>query len=180
MRKAYCFPQWAAATEGYDRLVAVDEPEAVEFCNGFDVPAILFEPVNDFRRGKNAIYGPRFNEAFQAIMDNAEGYTHIYSLDTDVIPLVDDSPRIMEENYTDCDFLCNGVPWRYPSRVGGKAYELGCTFGTVAVFNRALKITHPLQGIYGTIRCIDYFKNRDVELFEVEHLSDEPEVDDRD
>jgi hypothetical protein len=177
-RKLYSLDEWEQATRGHARLMAVDEPEVRKEVKKRGIKFTYFNPVSDFRRGKNAIYGPRFNEAWSAILENADGFTHILSLESDVIPPEGvDIVDLMEHNYDGCDFLCHGYPWRYPSKLGGFAYETGCTIATVGKWREALEKSHPLQGMYGTIRNIDLFTHKDVQLVELQHLGEL--VDDR-
>lgn len=172
-RKHYSFPLWAAATKAYDRLVVTEDEDYIDTIEGYGVPALLFDPVSTFRWGINAIYGPRHTEAWRTIVDNADGYTHILSLESDIIPPQNvDILSIMEENYSECDFLCHAYPWRYPGRVGLYVYETGCTLGSVEKWRDALNKTHEKHGVYETVRCVDYFKNKDIHIVQLEHLGE--------
>lgn len=172
-RKHYSFPMWAAATGGYDRLVVTEDEDYADTVEGYGVPVLLFEPVSTFQRFAEPIYGPRHTEAWRAIIDNAQGYTHILSLESDIIPPTGvDILSLMEEHYYDCDFLCHAYPWRYPSRRGQYAYETGCTLSSVEKWREALEKTHEENGLYSTIRCQDYFKNKDIHIVQLEHLGE--------
>jgi hypothetical protein len=85
-RKEYALEAWLEATKNYDRLLSIDDAEYAKKVEKMGVPVVAFEPVNPFRMGANAIYGPRFNEAWQAILDKCDGYDYILSLEIDVIP----------------------------------------------------------------------------------------------
>jgi hypothetical protein len=174
-RKAYALPKWLEVTKGYDRLLAIDDAEYAKKVAKMGVPVVAFEPVNPFRMGANAIYGPRFNEAWQAILDTIEGqgYDYILSLEIDVIPPPGvDILEVMLANKGREDFLCHGYPWRYPSKLGGNCYEFGCMLTTPEVIKKALSVGDPRSGIYGFTRWIDHFTHRDVDIVKLAHIGD--------
>jgi hypothetical protein len=173
-RKHYSFPLWVEQTEKYDRLVSVDDPEYALKVEEYGVPYVLFTPVSTRRVGGAAIYGPRHTEAWAAILERADGYTHILSLESDIIAPRDvDILSLMEEHYDDSyDFTCHAYPWRYPHRKGLYAHETGCTIGSIDKWKRALRLTHKDHGVYETIRITDYFRNKDIHIVELEHLGE--------
>ena len=172
-RKRDSFPLWTAATASYDRLVAVETQER-EYAESLGVPYVLFEPVEHHRRqGRHRICGPLFNQAWEALLAGARGFTHVLSLDTDVIPS-EDILAVMEANYGGTeDFLRHGVPWRSDyQRPGLCAYETSCTLGTVAAWRAALDVTYTrgeLATLYGTVGDPNLFTHKDINLVALDH-----------
>jgi hypothetical protein len=174
--KDYAFEQWSAATASYHRLLAIEEGER-EYAESLGVPYVPFSPEeNPRRQGRHRICGPLFNQAWTAILSAAGGYTHILSLDTDVIPPCD-ILALMEPLYDDTfDFLRHGVPWRTAyHRPGAFAYETSCTLGSVAAWQAALDETYrrgELATLYGVVGDPDLFTHRDINLVQLTHLDD--------
>lgn len=169
-RKRYCLDRWAAATSSYDRLLSVSDDDSMFDCAVRGIPYVTFvEPVSH-RVGDKVIYGPHFNAAWWAILEEADDY--ILALDTDVIPS-GDILRVMEENYTH-GFLCHGVPWREGYGRDGYAYETSCTFAAKADWRAALEQCEKERNhydeprnLYGMVRDMPH---TDVLLMELEHL----------
>lgn len=175
--KDYSFARWAAATASYQRLLSLSTEDAIyaRKMEPLGIRTVLYKHIPHPRRpGKKAIYGPMFNQAWRAIVDNAEDYTHILSLDTDVIPS-GDILSVMEDNYTE-GFLRHGVPWRGCYRRAGQyGYETSCTFASVDDWASALNEAEnagPLCTLYEIVGRNDLFKTRDILEMELEHLDD--------
>lgn len=174
-RKDYSFQHWAAATAGYDRIVTTEYTDYAKVCEQTGVPAVLFESPDDPRRkGRHSMHGVKFNVAWQAILDSARGFTHILSLESDIIPVDCDIVALMEENYGPEDFLCHLHPWRKEyHRPYVKVCEMGCTFGSVEVFKKALDYCFKTgRTLYGQVRD-EPFTHRDIEMVELIHLDDD-------
>jgi len=181
-RKHYAFPLWVAATQGYDRLLAIEYSEAdyaKEIEQKYGVPCTLFEPEEHPRRGgRHRICGPVYNQAWEAILSASSDHTYLLCLDTDVIPY-GDILKVMQEAHTG-GFLRHGVPWRSTyQRPGFKAYETSCTFATRKLWREALDKTYQrgeLATLYGTVGDPDLFPHQDIDIMALEHL-DDSEVD---
>jgi hypothetical protein len=158
--KLYSLAQWRQATAGYPRLLAVDTRDDCSEQLG-DIPVVFYtgedDPVGHLMRGK-------FNPAWRAIVAAAEGYTHILSLESDVIPPGDiDILAIMEAAFTD-GVLHHAVPWgRSGSEYG---YEMGCTLAAVETWRELLKLKGPL---YGTSRS-PTVPQYDINICELAHI----------
>lgn len=173
-RKHYSFHLWEQATRNYPRVMAVNEKHYYEDIKDI-VPTLCFRPVK-FTHGH--IYGPRFNEAWQAIYDWARGhYTHILSLESDVIPPDGcDIVSVMESEWEDgLDFLCHGYPWRGSRGRDNLSYEFGCTMFSIEALQRALNAPDGVTGIYGCPNH-DGWKRKKIDVVELRHL-DEWDVD---
>lgn len=178
IRKHEEFECWAAATSGYDRLLALEASEAsyaADIWGEWGIPYVLFEPVETPRRqGRHRICGPLFNQAWSALLDGATGYSHVLSLDTDVVP-DGDILGAMESAYDgSVCFLRHGVPWREAyHRPGQFAYETSCTFGSIEAWRAALDKVQELGGLatlYGVVGDPDLFTHEDVRLLTLHHL----------
>jgi TorA maturation chaperone TorD len=175
--KAYALGRWAAATENYERLLVTDELKAIPITSKYGIPTVLYESVENPRRpGKNAIYGPKFNQAWEAILANTNGHTHVLALDTDVIPKGDILTAMEAEYDGTFAFLRHGVPWRSvyrrPECLG---YETSCTLATVEAWRAALDKAQelgPLCTLYEVVGNPNYFTHKDINLVELEHLDD--------
>jgi hypothetical protein len=177
-KKRYSFPAWEAATRPYDRLVAMhsdDDPCYIEEVTG-QVPVVLFDrpPAPFNRQGRNAIYGPLFNEAWRTILGYAHHhcYSHVLSLETDVIPPEGtDILALMEEHHRG-DFLIHLYPWRASTGRATKADEMGCTLASVPIWRDVLE-RHPDDQLYGAFKTDpDYHVTR-IDLVELAHLDDD-------
>jgi len=169
-RKHYAFDRWEAATRDYDRLLAIDEPDYAERVEALGVPTVTYAAISKRRLGNNAIYGPRFTEAWQAILGASEGYTHILSLESDVIPPEGyDILALMEKEYQP-DFTCHDYPWREGRP--GYAFEMGCTIFTRETLKRAIEVCPDEQGMYCIVSNEDFFKRNRIHVVELEHLTD--------
>lgn len=179
-RKHYSLPYWAAATSkwGYDRVVATCEPEYISEIEKLEIPYVLHGIPEKGREGANAIYGPLFNEAWKAIMEIvADGYTHILSLESDVISEWD-ILDIMEEHYDgSVSFVRHGVPWRsIYRRPGGYCYETGCTLASLPDWKKAMSLVNEHGGmrtLYEVVGHPSWFTHKDIKVVELEHM-DEP------
>lgn len=169
--KAYCFEQWALATNGYDRLVAVCEPDYKATAESLHVPVVMYKKPDD-RKG---IYGPMFTAAWTAILARAWDYTHILSLETDVIPPFEwDILEIMEDEYKP-DFTAHGVPWRDCDRYAGRdtlCYEMGCTIFSVETLRRAIALCPSDRGLYCVTSDAKHFRKHCIDVVELAHVSE--------
>ena len=175
-RKHYAFALWAAATDGYDRLIAIEAPEReyAEFIeHRYGVPTAVYQAEESPRRqGRRRIYGPLFNAAWSALLSRAGGYTHLLALDTDVIPS-GDILALMEAEYGDEAFLRHGVPWRAEYSRSGKGYETSCTFASTEWWRAALASTLQAGGLstlYGVVGDPDLFTHRDIDIMCLDHF----------
>ncbi len=178
-RKRESFLEWAAATASYERLVVLDDDDA-DYADTLDmvgVHYIFFTPsTDDKRKGPHRMCGPLFNEAWAALLARADDYTHVLSLDTDVLPpAYCDIVALMENNYHDCDFLIHGVPWRSIYKKSTRlAYETSCTFATVPIWRKALALAledTDNRQLYRTVRY-PCFRVREISLVNLEHRND--------
>lgn len=175
--KDYSFSRWAEATASYDRLLSFHVADSIyaRKVQGKGIRTALYMCDPHPRRpGRKAIYGPMYNAAWRAIVDNAEGYTHILSLDTDVIP-GGDILSAMEAEY-DGGFLRHGVPWRAVYRRPGQyGYETSCTLASIEDWTAALDKAGSLGELctlYEVVGNPHYFHHKDVLLMNLEHLDD--------
>lgn len=169
--KDYAIDKWAAATSQYDRLVAVDSEDVdyVKRLNDYGIRSVVYQKTED------TIYGPLFTKAWRTIVDNAEGYTHILSLDVDVIPS-GDILKLMESQYDQrVSFLRHGVPWREVYRRKGCTYEMSCTFALVSDWERAVEFSEKSEGkfrLYEIVGHPSFYTHKDIYLMELEHMDD--------
>lgn len=176
-RKHYSLPAWEEATRSYDRLLAISEPEYEPMVREMGIDTILFEvPETANRWGDKAIYGTLFNAAWKAILEHSDGYTHILSLESDVVPIKGvDILKLMEDEYDGSfQFLRHGVPWRAQYRAqGGYCYETGCCFASVDDWKAALELTPtigPKETLYGVIGAPNYLTYKKVNITPLLHL----------
>ena len=174
-RRHDAFVVWRAVTASYDRLLAIEEEER-EYAESLGVPCVLFTPVEHPRRqGRHRICGPLFNQAWEAILSAAGGYTHILALDTDIIPHGDILAAMESEYDGSVAFVRHGVPWRAAYSRTGYAYETSCTLGSVADWRAALDKANELSELatlYGVVGDPDHFTHKDVLLLKLDHLDD--------
>lgn len=175
-RKHYSLAHWAAATARYDRLVAVSEPDYEEVIRRLGIPVVTYEAAVHHRRpGVKAIYGPLFNAAWRAITSNADSFTHILALDSDVIP-EGDILALMEEQYDPAfAFLRHAVPFRACYGRMSKGYETSCTMASVEDWKLALdkvETMGELTTLYEVVGDPNFFTHKDIDLMVLEHLDD--------
>jgi hypothetical protein len=173
--KDYALDRWVAATNAYDRLLVTNEPEYTDRIESLGVPWALYTYTPHPRRqGRHAIHGPMYNAAWKAIIANATDYTHILSLESDVIP-EGDILTVMEEQY-DEGFLRHGVPWRSVyRRPGNYAYENACTMATIEDWKAAVAKAESLgelSTVFEVVGHPDYFPHKDILVMKMEHLDD--------
>jgi len=169
--------RWAAATAHYDRLLVTDEPDYEEVIRNLGVPVVLHEAAeHPTKTGAMRVYGTLLNSAWKAIIENAEGYTHILSLESDVIP-DGDIVSVMEEHYDpEYQFLRHGVPWReaYEKPPGRFSYELGCTLASVQDWKKALAKTDDVEPtkIYTVVGVAQAYglTAKNINVCQLEHL----------
>jgi hypothetical protein len=168
-RKSYALDAWERATSSYDRLLAVCDEESAAELEG-RIPYVVYEEPKSHRVGKNVIYGPHFNAAWRAILEQADGM--VLSLEADVIPPCDIA-ALMEEHYTE-GFLIQGVPWRASQGRKTKAYEMGCTLGSVEDFSKALAACEQQRNHYDEPRnlygILHEFPHTCIDIVELTHL----------
>lgn len=175
-RRHYALPLWTAATQGYQRLLAIETNEkqyAHEVRFKYGIPVVLFEPVEHPRRqGRHRICGPIFNQGWEALLEAIEA-DYILSLDTDVIP-EGDILALMQKEHSGEDFVRHGVPWRSDyHRPGFFAYETSCTYGSKRAWRAALDKTYTrgeLATLYGTVGDPDLFTHKDINEMTLHHL----------
>lgn len=175
--KDYSFSRWAEATASYDRLLSffIADSLYARKVQEMGIRVVFYDSVPESgRKGRNAIYGPMYNVAWRTIVENAGDYTHILSLDTDVIPS-GDILSAMEAEY-DGGFLRHGVPWRSCYRRPGLyTYENSCTFAAVEDWAAALDKADdlgPRCTLYEVVGHHDFLPHKDVMLMDIEHLDD--------
>jgi hypothetical protein len=171
-RKLYALDAWAAATSAYERLLSVCDEGGAAHLAERGIPYVVYAEPKSHRVGDKIIYGPHFNAAWQAIIENCDGHTHILSLDTDVIA-PPDILEVMEAHYTG-GFLIHGVPWREGYLRPGKGYETSCALASVADWKASLarcererNYYDEPRNLYGVVRDMDH---TDVDLVELVHL----------
>ena len=179
-RKDYSLHRWAAATKGHDRLLATEEKSYVPVIESWDIPAVLYEPPpvqqSCFR---HVMATNRFNAAWKAIIDSANGHSHILSLESDVIPPEGvDIVQLMENNWTgEEDFLVHLYPYRESyGRPGQRAFEMGCTMAKTETWKHALETLPETAVLYWAVYQTKEsnphynFTNRRIEEVELQHL----------
>lgn len=165
-KKDYCIERWAQATSGFPRLVALDSRERYATrLKKLKLPFVTFDTEDD------SIYGPMFNDAWRAIIENAGARTHILSLDVDVFSDTD-ILSLMEENWDDhYSFLCHGVPWRGKPWRKTLSYEMSCTLGSVPAWREALaRADEKKEPLY---RSVHSFLCKDFTATNLTHLDKE-------
>lgn len=174
-RRHYAFALWCAATQGYQRLLAIETTEAQyahEVRHKYGVPVVLFNAVEHPRRqGRHRICGPLYNQGWEALLEACEA-EYILCLDTDVIP-AGDILALMQEHADGVDFVRHGVPWRKAYHRPGCAYETSCTYGSKRAWRAALDKTYTrgeLATLYGTVGDPDLFTHKDIDIMHLDHL----------
>lgn len=169
-RKEYSFDLWEQATSSYHRVVALEKGDNSRIIKRVKrmVDVVMFEPIGEFCFSDNPIYGDRFNEAYASILTKCGGYTHMLSLDSDVIPPKgSDILSVMEsECDPEYDFIVHGVPWRNKNRKT-LAYETSCTLGSVEAWGKALSVCSKGHNLYRAVRD---FKCKDFHSVDMQHL----------
>lgn len=183
-KKLYSLERWAAATEGHDKLLVTEEDDILEEIGKY-APATLYEkpPDPDISSIRHEMCSNRFNAAWEVIISFAEasGYTHILSLESDVIPPEGvDIVELMESQWDDTvDFLIHLYPWR-PSynRPGRKSYEMGCTMARTETWRKALDTMPPTAVLYWCVYQTPeknpkfHFTNKRIDLVELQHVEE--------
>ena len=166
--------RWAAATEGYDRVAAIDQPIG-EQLEEYGIPYVEFTYDGETPEGaRHRICSERFNVAWDAILDYAEQgrYTHVLSLESDIVADCD-IVALMSENFTEDDDIVRHVyPWgpEY-NRPYHKASEMGCTMMTVEALRTALVEARERKSkLYGSVMWTKRLKTRTIEKTELTHL----------
>ena len=165
---------WAAATSGYDRVAAIDQPIGAQL-ETYGIPYIEFSydgEIPDWSR--HPICSEKFNVAWEAILDYAEagGYTHVLSFESDIVADTDIVALMVENFHEDDEIVRHAYP-RGPeyNRPDSKASEMGCTMGTVAGFRKALKEARSRDNrLYGAVMWGKTIKTRVIDVAELQHL----------
>lgn len=181
-KKAYSLEQWAAALRGHDRLLVTEEDDFLEEMGKY-APATLYEKPTtpDISSMRHEMCSNRFNAAWEVIISFAEvsGYTHILSLESDVIPPEGvDIVRLMESQWDDkTDFLVHLYPYRKSyNRPDRKCYEMGCTMAKTETWRKALNGLPPTGVLYWAVYQTPeknpkfHFTNRRIDLVDLQHL----------
>ncbi len=182
--KDYSLAKWAAATAGHDRFLVTEEPDYMQDIQKYGIPAFHYEPPpvsDDIPNLRHVMCGKRYNVAWKRIVELAMdgGYTHILSLEVDVIPPDDvDIVAIMEGEWDgSVDFLIHLYPYRASyNRPGLKCNEMGCTMAKTKTWKWALDNMPKDCTLFWAVRQTRdksprfYFTNKQIDVVELQHL----------
>ena len=164
-KRDYSLPHWAAATEGYERAVAIDDAKYADRVEHMGIRVLRFPTSHP--------WVPRcFNDAWRTITHHAEeeGFTHILSLESDII-----APphilKVMEREY-EGGFLCHHYPFRKPRQ--GMCAEMGCTLASTELWRKALSTCPAGVAVYDWFRLSGKFEVQRIEVVELLHMEQEP------
>ncbi len=174
--KDYSLAQWAAATEGHDRLMVTEETDYIPVIESHGIPALYYEPPDtpDISPFRHIMCSNRFNAAWETIVVHAEesGFSHTLSLETDIIPPEDvDIVKVMEENWDgSVDFLVHLYPYRVSyNRQGQMCYEMCCETATTETWRKALDGLPPTGVLYWAVYQEKY-TNKRIDPVRLQHL----------
>lgn len=179
--KLYSLPQWAAATQGHHRFLVTEEPGLV-WCLGHVAPVSTYDPpdLEGKLLGGHAFHIPRFNAAWEVIIQMAEmfDYTHILSLESDVIPPEGvDIVGLMESQMDDTiEFLVHLYPYRINTARTEKMFEMGCTMARTETWRRAIRDKPENMALYQCpYQTVErnpkfHFKVKTIDLVPLQHI----------